>query len=96
MLNSDRNRLPILLVMLLALLNLANPTAFSVIISLSTFGLYQSYFIAIMCMFLARISGRFDEVSRHGSLSATVHSQAGQYRKGETHGCGLREVSSDC
>lgn len=64
MLTCPQNRLPILLVMLLALLNLANPTAFSVIISLSTFGLYQSYFIAIMCMFLARISGRFDEVSR--------------------------------
>lgn len=56
-------RLPILLVMLLSLLNLANYTAFSVIISLSTFGLYQSYLIAILCMFTARLSGRWEEVS---------------------------------
>ncbi len=50
--------LPIVVVMLLSLLNLANYTAFSVIISLSTFGLYQSYFIAIACMLHARLTGR--------------------------------------
>lgn len=50
--------LPIGIVMLLSLLNLANYTAFSVIISLSTFGLYQSYIIAIACMMSARLSGR--------------------------------------
>lgn len=43
--------LPCIIVMLLSLLNLANYTAFSVIVSLSTFGLYQSYFIAIACTF---------------------------------------------
>ncbi|KAK5169520.1 uncharacterized protein LTR77_005496 [Saxophila tyrrhenica] len=53
--------LPILVVALLSLLNLANYTAFSVIISLSTFGLYQSYFIAISCMLSARLSGRIGE-----------------------------------
>ncbi|KAK3699702.1 hypothetical protein LTR37_016307 [Vermiconidia calcicola] len=52
--------LPIILVMLLSLLNLANYTAFSVIISLSTFGLYQSYFIATACMLQARLSGRIE------------------------------------
>jgi choline transport protein len=50
--------LPIFIVMLLSLLNLANYTAFSVIVSLSTFGLYQSYFIAIGCMLHARLTGR--------------------------------------
>lgn len=53
--------LPILMVMLLSLLNLANYTAFSVIISLSTFGLYQSYFIAISCMLYSRLTGRVAE-----------------------------------
>ena len=53
--------LPCLIVMLLSLLNLANYTAFSVIVSLSTFGLYQSYFIAIACMLSARLSGRIGE-----------------------------------
>ncbi|KAK6443005.1 hypothetical protein LTR95_000718 [Oleoguttula sp. CCFEE 5521] len=53
--------LPMLLVALLSLLNLASYTAFSVIISLSTFGLYQSYFIAIACMLSARLSGRIGE-----------------------------------
>lgn len=48
--------LPIFIVMLLSLLNLAGYLAFSVIISLSTFGLYQSYFIAIACMLYARIA----------------------------------------
>lgn len=47
--------------MLLALLNLASATAFSVIISLSTFGLYQSYLLAILCIMSARLSGRFQE-----------------------------------
>ena len=44
--------------MLLSLLNLAGYTAFSVILALSTFGLYQSYFIAIACMLNARLTGR--------------------------------------
>lgn len=52
---------PIIIVMLLSLLNLANYTAFSVIVSLSTFGLYQSYFIAIACMLHARLTGRVAE-----------------------------------
>lgn len=52
--------LPSIIVMLLSLLNLANYTAFSVIVSLSTFGLYQSYFIAIACMLSARLSGRME------------------------------------
>lgn len=56
-------RLPIILVMILSLLNLANYTAFSVIVSLSTFGLFQSYLIAIVCGLTARLSGRFKEVS---------------------------------
>lgn len=51
--------LPIVMVMLLSLLNLANYTAFSVIIALSTFGLYQSYFIAIACVLHARLNNRF-------------------------------------
>lgn len=46
--------LPVGIVMLLSLLNLAGYLAFSVIVSLSTFGLYQSYFIAIACMLYAR------------------------------------------
>lgn len=49
--------------MLLSLLNLASYTAFSVIISLSTFGLYQSYIIAIACMLSAKLTKRFDQVS---------------------------------
>ena len=52
------NLLPIAAVMLLSLLNLANYTAFSVIVSLSTFGLYQSYFLAIACKLSARLSRR--------------------------------------
>lgn len=48
--------------MILSLLNLANYTAFSVIVSLSTFGLFQSYLIAIVCGLTARLSGRFKEV----------------------------------
>ena len=53
--------LPIFIVALLSLLNLANYTAFSVIISLSTFGLYQSYFIAIACMLYGRLTGRLEK-----------------------------------
>lgn len=53
--------LPIVVVMLLSLLNLTNNyTAFGVIISLSTLGLYQSYFIAIACMLHARLTRRVD------------------------------------
>ena len=48
--------LPIALVMLLSLLNLANYTAFSVIVALGTFGLYQSYFIAIACVLHYRLT----------------------------------------
>lgn len=58
--------------MILSLLNLANYTAFSVIVSLSTFGLFQSYLIAIVCGLTARLSGRFKEVSSeflHGYMS---------------------------
>lgn len=53
--------LPVFIVMLLSLLNLASYTAFSVIIALSTFGLYQSYFIAISCMLYARFHGRIED-----------------------------------
>ena len=53
--------LPLIIVGLLSLLNLVNYTAFSVIISLSTFGLYQSYFLAIGCMLHARLTGRIHE-----------------------------------
>ncbi|KAF2173096.1 hypothetical protein M409DRAFT_17044 [Zasmidium cellare ATCC 36951] len=51
--------LPLIIVAVLALLNLASYTAFSVIISLSTFGLYQSYFLSIGCMLYARTRGHF-------------------------------------
>ncbi|KAK5746481.1 hypothetical protein LTR17_000861 [Elasticomyces elasticus] len=51
--------LPIVVVMLLSLLNLTGSyTAFGVIISLSTLGLYQSYYIAIACMLHARLTHR--------------------------------------
>jgi len=53
--------LPVFIVMLLTLLNLAGYTAFSVIIALSTFGLYQSYFLAIACMLYARLTGRLEQ-----------------------------------
>lgn len=53
--------LPCIIVMLLSLLNLANYTAFSVIVALSTFGLYQSYCIAIACMLHARLTGRIGQ-----------------------------------
>lgn len=52
--------LPVFIVMLLTLLNLAGYIAFSVIIALSTFGLYQSYFLAIACMLYARTTGRIE------------------------------------
>lgn len=50
--------LPILMVMVLSLLNLANSAAFAVIISLSSFGLYLSYGVAIGCMLSARLTRR--------------------------------------
>ncbi|KAK3615262.1 hypothetical protein LTR22_027504 [Elasticomyces elasticus] len=50
--------LPVFVVMVLSLLNLAGATAFSVILALSTFGLCQSYIIAIACMLHARLTGR--------------------------------------
>ena len=53
--------LPLVIVALLSLLNLVNYTAFSIIISLSTFGLYQSYFLAIGCMLHARLTGRVEK-----------------------------------
>lgn len=56
--------------MILSLLNLASYTAFSVIIALSTFGLYQSYIIAIACMLSAKLSGRFDQVSEESRAHA--------------------------
>ena len=49
--------------MLLTLLNLAGYIAFSVIIALSTFGLYQSYAIAIACMLHARLTGRVNHTT---------------------------------
>ena len=52
--------LPIFIVILLSLLNLASYTAFSVIIALSTLGLYQSYLLAISCMLYARLNGRLE------------------------------------
>lgn len=52
--------LPIVIVMLLALLNIGSSIAFSVIVALSTLGLYQSYLMAIACMVYARIQGRLE------------------------------------
>ncbi|KAK4905610.1 hypothetical protein LTR49_025121 [Elasticomyces elasticus] len=49
--------LPIVIVMMISLLNLANSLAFAVIISLSLFGLYLSYLTAIACMLYARLTG---------------------------------------
>lgn len=54
--------LPIGIVMILCLLNLASSVALGVIIALSTFGLYQSYFIAIACTIYARSTGRLEDV----------------------------------
>jgi choline transport protein len=53
--------LPIFLVMLLSLLNIGSTIAFSVIIALSTFGLYESYLLAIGCMLYARLQGRLQD-----------------------------------
>lgn len=50
-----------LLVMILLLLNLASSIALGVVISLGTFGLFQSYFIAISCMIYARAQGRVED-----------------------------------
>lgn len=52
--------LPVVIVMLLSLLNIAHETAFSVIIALTTFGIYQSYFIAICCMLYARLTRQIE------------------------------------
>ncbi|KAF2740496.1 choline transport protein [Polyplosphaeria fusca] len=52
--------LPIGIVMLICLLNLASTVALGVIIALSTFGLYNSYFIAISCAVYARATGRIE------------------------------------
>ena len=48
------------LAMLLCLLKFASDVALGVIISLSTFGLYQSYAIAIGCMICARKTGQLE------------------------------------
>ena len=53
--------LPICIVMLLSLLNIGSSIAFSVIIALSTFGLYQSYLLAIGCMLYARSQGKLQD-----------------------------------
>ncbi len=47
--------------MILVLLNLASSVALGVIISLGTFGLFQSYFIAIACMVYARWAGKVED-----------------------------------
>ena len=52
--------LPIAIVMILALLNIGSSIAFSVIVALSTLGLYQSYLMAIACMIWARFQGRVE------------------------------------
>lgn len=49
--------LSIFLVMVLCLLNLVSSIALGVVISLGTFGLFQSYFIAISCMVYSRANG---------------------------------------
>jgi choline transport protein len=51
--------LPIGIVMLLALLNIGSSIAFSVIVALSTLGLYQSYMTSILCVLYARYTGTF-------------------------------------
>lgn len=51
----------IIIVALLLLLNLASAVAINVVISLGTFGLFQSYFIAIGCMLYARRQGRVED-----------------------------------
>lgn len=71
--------LPIVLVMLLSLLNLANYTAFSVIIALSTFGLYQSYFVAIGCVLHARLTKRIDAPWSLGRYGVAINAFAMLY-----------------
>jgi choline transport protein len=51
----------VLIVAILLLLNLASAVAIGVVISLGTFGLFQSYFIAIGCMLYARRQGRVED-----------------------------------
>ena len=74
---SDTNalalRLPIVTVMLMSLLNLANHTAFSVIILTSTFSLYQFYLIAITCILLL---GSPDALKRSVSVPNRLRSVA--------------------
>ena len=53
--------LSIFIVAVLLLLNLASAVAIGVVISLGTFGLFQSYFIAIGCMIYARSQGRVED-----------------------------------
>ena len=48
-------------VAVLLLLNLASAVAIGVVISLGTFGLFQSYFLAIGCMLYARKQGRVED-----------------------------------
>ena len=48
--------LPIVVVMILAILNIASTAAFGAFISLSSFALFTSYLIAIGCMLNARLS----------------------------------------
>jgi choline transport protein len=51
----------VFLVMLLCLLNIASAIAINVVIALGTFGLFQSYFVAIGCMIYARATGRVED-----------------------------------
>lgn len=53
--------LSLIIVMLLCLLNLGSSIAINVVISLGTFGLFQSYFIAISCMIYARATNRLED-----------------------------------
>lgn len=53
--------LSISIVMVLCLLNLASNIAIGIVISLGTFGLFQSYFIAISCVIYARATGRLED-----------------------------------
>lgn len=53
--------LSIFIVAVLLLLNLASAVAIGIVISLGTFGLFQSYFIAIGCMIYARAHGSVED-----------------------------------
>lgn len=53
--------LSITIVAVLLLLNLVSAVAIGIVISLGTFGLFQSYFIAIGCMIYARAQGRVED-----------------------------------